>query len=374
MIMIYILPIYILMNFYIFNRIYKYLKIKIKFNKIGFWIYILTSILISSLFIISFIYQNRFLKILSNYWFGIMIYLLMFTILMDIYILIRGREYRDKNYFRINSIFYGLCLVLLIYGFINANIIRTKYYDIKINKNINDLKIALISDIHLGYNTNISYIEKMVEKIDRENPDIIIIAGDIFDNDYNSIKNPELYIKAFNKLRSTYGTYAAFGNHDTEEKILGGFTFEGERSYSNFENFLEKSNIKLLSDESILINDFYLIGRKDGHKPFDYHRMNIESLIKDLDQSKPLIVIDHEPNGLLEMRDNNIDLVLSGHTHNGQLFPLNLFVGLFNENSYGVKKLNNTYDLVTSGIGVWGPKMRTFTSSEIVIINLKGQN
>lgn len=102
--------------------------------------------------------------------------------------------------------------------------------------------------------------------------------------------------------------------------------------------------------------------------------MNIESLIKDLDQSKSLIVIDHEPNGLLEMRDNNIDLVLSGHTHNGQLFPLNLFVGLFNENSYGVKKLNNTYDLVTSGIGVWGPKMRTFTSSEIVIINLKGQN
>ena len=136
--------------------------------------------------------------------------------------------------------------------------------------------------------------------------------------------------------------------------------------------FLEDSGIQLLQDESVLIDDsFYLIGRADRERPgrgID-KRMTPEELTEDMDKTKPILVVDHEPDELSELAAAGVDLDLSGHTHDGQLFPANLVVRFFWENSYGYLEKDGMHNIVTSGVGIFGPNMRVGTKSEICVID-----
>ena len=167
-----------------------------------------------------------------------------------------------------------------------------------------------------------------------------------------------------------------FGNHDIEEKILMGFTFRYDGKQENAKGmyeFMDKCGVKLLTDETVLIDDkFYVVGRRDGEKAgtSDGKRADIESLTEGLDKTKPVFVIAHEPDELEETEKAGADIVFSGHTHDGQFFPLTVPVHFMWENPYGMIKKGDMYSLVTSGVGVYGPFMRVGSIAEIAVLDI----
>ena len=174
--------------------------------------------------------------------------------------------------------------------------------------------------------------------------------------------------------------YACWGNHDLNEPILAGFTFNGtEDNYNDprMEEFLTDAGIHLLDDESVLIdNKFYIVGRRDASRceKVEGSRATPAQLTESLDQRKPIIFIDHQPKELDETAAAGVDLDLCGHTHDGQIFPGNLIIHLFWENSCGYLRKGNMHNIVTSGAGIWGPNMRVGTNSEICPITVHFNN
>ena len=139
------------------------------------------------------------------------------------------------------------------------------------------------------------------------------------------------------------------------------------------EALLDDAGITLLNDQTVCIHDaFYLTGRKDIDRAekVEGSRQSPEELLGGLDQSKPIFVLEHQPKYLDEVAEAGADAQLCGHTHDGQLFPGNILVGLMWDNSYGLEQKGDMYSIVTSGVGVWGPAMRVGTDSEIVEINV----
>lgn len=264
----------------------------------------------------------------------------------------------------------GMC----IYGMVHAVHIYTTRYEVPSKKDAH-LKIALVADLHLGYSIGSHQMEEMVEKINAEEPDVVVIAGDIFDNEYDAIYEPDRVADLLAGLKSRYGTYACYGNHDLDEKILAGFTFETKEERiadRRFGEFLDRAKIHLLEDDVVCIDDaFYLAGRKDPDRirKTQETRDTPSELLTGLDQSLPVFVIDHQPSELTELAEAGADLDLGGHTHDGQLFPGNILTGLMWENACGMKKVGDMYSIVTSGVGLWGPPMRIGTKAEVVIID-----
>ncbi|RHO84866.1 metallophosphoesterase [Ruminococcus sp. AF41-9] len=329
---------------------------------------------------------RRFMKLLSNYWLGVLVYTIMTVGIADgLRLLIKyplknvafpGRELLFSNVG--TAVVGAVCAVIIttvsIYGMINAGNIQTTKYDISIDKKagkLDSLNVVLIADLHLGYNIGCRHMEKMVERINAQNPDLVVVAGDIFDNEYEALENPDRLAAILRGIQSKYGVYACYGNHDIQEKILAGFTFGGKEkkeSSVKMDEFLEKSGITLLRDEYVLIDDsFYLYGRPDYERPgrgID-ERKSPQEITEDLDLSLPVLVIDHEPRELQELADAGVDADLCGHTHDGQLFPGNLTIKLMWENACGYLKKGNMHSIVTSGVGLFGPNMRVGTKSEI---------
>ena len=238
-------------------------------------------------------------------------------------------------------------LGLSAWGAYNARIIQVTPYEITVNKDggrLENLNVVLAADLHLGYNIGTAHMMQMVDKINEQNADIVVFAGDIFDNEYEALDDPEELIAVLQKIQSKYGVYACYGNHDVEEKILAGFTFGGNKkkeSSIQMDEFLERAGIHLLQDEAVLIDDsFYLYGRPDAQRPGRgiNMRKTAAELMGELDTEKPVIVIDHEPKELQELADAGVDIDLCGHTHDGQMFPANLITALMWENSYGYLK------------------------------------
>ena len=332
---------------------------------------------------------RRFMKLLSNYWLGVLVYTIMTVGIADgLRLLIKyplknvafpGRELLFSNVG--TAVVGAVCAVIIttvsIYGMINAGNIQTTKYDISIDKKagkLDSLNVVLIADLHLGYNIGCRHMEKMVERINAQNPDLVVVAGDIFDNEYEALENPDRLAAILRGIQSKYGVYACYGNHDIQEKILAGFTFGGKEkkeSSVKMDEFLEKSGITLLRDEYVLIDDsFYLYGRPDYERPgrgID-ERKSPQEITEDLDLSLPVLVIDHEPRELQELADAGVDADLCGHTHDGQLFPGNLTIKLMWENACGYLKKGNMHSIVTSGVGLFGPNMRVGTKSEICAI------
>ena len=329
---------------------------------------------------------RRFMKLLSNYWLGVLVYTIMTVGIADgLRLLIKypqknvafpGRELLFSNVG--TAVVGAVCAVIIttvsIYGMINAGNIQTTKYDISIDKKagkLDSLNVVLIADLHLGYNIGCRHMEKMVDKINAQNPDLVVVAGDIFDNEYEALENPDRLAAILRGIQSKYGVYACYGNHDIQEKILAGFTFGGKEkkeSSVKMDEFLEKSGITLLRDEYVLIDDsFYLYGRPEYERPgrgID-ERKSPQEITEDLDLSLPVLVIDHEPRELQELADAGVDADLCGHTHDGQLFPGNLTIKLMWENACGYLKKGDMHSIVTSGVGLFGPNMRVGTKSEI---------
>ena len=220
-------------------------------------------------------------------------------------------------------------------------------------------------------------MKQMVKKINALDPDVVLVAGDIFDNEYEAIKDPDKVAKTLSGIKSKYGVYATYGNHDIQEPILAGFTFGGKdekkQSDPRMDAFMQKAGLTLLQEKGVWIDDsVYLYGRPDYERPGRgiKKRKTPKEITKNIDKSKPIIVLEHEPRQLQELADAGVDAQLCGHTHDGQMFPGNLTIKLLWENAYGYKKKDGMHSIVTSGVGVFGPNMRVGTKSEIYDIHM----
>lgn len=333
---------------------------------------------------------HRILKVISNYWLGTFGYILMTIIGFDI-VRIIGKKSRwlpetwfgsRKAFLLIGGVAIVIIVIASVYGIVHAKQLVIDRREIVIKKSCKqtELKVALVADWHLGYSIGEKKIRQMVDTINKEHVDLICIAGDQFDNEFDAIENPDEIIEILKELKSTYGVYAVYGNHDLNEKILAGFTFQSKETMvedERFEQFLSRANIQVITEQATYIDQaFYVVGREDPQRVKKLHqtRKSPEQLLKHLDKSKPIIVIDHQPKQLNELENAGADLVLSGHTHDGQMFPGNILTSFFWKNSNGVVKVGNMYSCVTSGVGIWGPDMRVGTDSEVMILEVKFQS
>lgn len=392
MIFLFLLPFYLGVSSYMMFRFFYWMKhCNHRFNWLRFKVPFAVVYLFMALSpVIAFLLPKSAVAIvirrISTYWIGIMLYSLLYVVLFDLLRLI-AKHTKLKNtllfsrgsVISIGSVVVACAVATCLYGIFNARNIKVNEYSVTVNKSCGSdkhLKAVLVADLHMGYAIGVDHITNMVEKINQQDADIVIIAGDIFDNSYDGMDDPEGIKAQLKSIKSKYGVYAVYGNHDIDEKILMGFTFDwGGKQLHNekMTNFMKECNIKLINDESVLINDeFYLVGRRDTDKPGteDGTRAGISELTKDLDKTKPIFVLSHEPDELQKTADAGADIDFSGHTHDGQLFPGNLTIGLFWENPCGMIKKDNMYSIVTSGVGVYGTFMRVGTDAEICSVDI----
>lgn len=389
MLAVYLSPVYIIVNIYLLMRIHKWLGacsplFRRKGMRVGIsliYVFLAASLLIA--FFLPVGPARSVMRWISNEWLGVLLYLLFVVLMADLICLLHFLLTR-RRFPCSKAVLGGICaaavLVLCTWGIKNARIIRVTPYEIAIDKNggiFESLNVVLISDLHLGYNIGTAHMRQMADRINEQNADLVVIAGDIFDNEYEALDDPEELIAIFRSIQSNYGIYACYGNHDVEEKILAGFTFGGSKkkeSSLQMDAFLEEAGIHLLRDEAVLIADsFYLYGRPDAQRPGRgiEQRKTAAELTEGLDMEKPVLVLDHEPREFQELADAGVDVDLCGHTHDGQMFPANLITALLWENSYGYLKKDSMHTIVTSGVGLFGPDMRVGTIAEICPIRVR---
>ena len=283
-----------------------------------------------------------------------------------LFYLIKKITNKEISEFIILNIGIFLTTLILSYGYYLAHHIYQTFYSINTSKNIytDNFRIIQISDSHISNTINGQKFNKYVNDINKLNPDLVVLTGDIFDDD-TTVQDMLETTKALNNLKSTYGVYFIYGNHDK-----GYFNNRGFDD-SDIRLELNNNNVTILEDNYVSITDnIVLIGRKDRS---DKTRQEAYNLTKDIDKNKYIIMLDHQPNDYNNEIKSQADLVLSGHTHGGQLFPLGP-LGLLikaNDKIYGLEKRENTNFIVTSGIGGWALKFKTGTISEYNIIDIK---
>ena len=247
--------------------------------------------------------------------------------------------------------------LLFVYGSYNFNNPDITSYKIELDKPMerDSLRVVLLSDIHLSSYINGGHLTKYVQMINSQNPDLVLIAGDIADRDIAPLYHWDV-ASVFREIRSEYGVYAITGNHE----FYGGVKDE-------LFGYFRESGMELLIDSVAVVAGVQIVGRDDRTNS---KRKELKDLIKETDGSLPIILLDHQPFGLDEAARHGVDIQLSGHTHNGQFWPGNLIVKWMYELSYGYMKKDNTHYVVSSGIGLWGPRLRIGTVSEIVVIDI----
>ena len=317
------------------------------------------------------------LQAAGNVWLGFFLYYgFLLTMLLVLTLPARRAKWRHCGAL---GLALTAALVLLAYGMVHAQDTRVVHYDLTVNKPAGatkEMKVVLIGDLHLSVNSRLATTEKMVEKINEQQPDVVVIAGDIFTSSYGGLAYPDRYAEALRGLRSRYGTYAVYGNHDVEETLFGGFAISPVTQAfrtAEMEAFFEDCGFITLTDQVVTLGgDVQLAGRIDGEKAGDgtADRMPPSELLRDVDPSLPVLVLEHEPKEFEALKAAGADVALCGHTHAGQMFPGNLVVPFFNENAWGYRQVHGLDTFVTAGVGYYGLPMRVGTDSEITVIHL----
>jgi len=368
-----VLTIYSLANIYIYYKGYNALPV-LQRNRL---LYALSFFLLSVIFIVAKILESRHSSVISDafniiggFWLAFMLYGFLFFLLSDILLLalripgvIRGENiilYRKWSF--IFTVIVSS--ILIIGGFINALIPHVKEYNITINKSageIKTLRIAAVSDIHLGSIIRKRSMKNLSGILKDLNPDIVLLLGDIVDGEIGPVLRGDL-LQYFTCPKCIDGLYAITGNHE----FIGGA--------SRTIPYIESKGIRVLKDEIVTLDGgIQLVGRidRDSRRFYGKERLPLSELMKQADTTMPVILLDHQPFHLDESVKYGVDLELSGHTHNGQMWPLNYVTGMIYELSYGYLKRGNTQFIVSSGYGLWGPRVRSASRSEVLLINIK---
>lgn len=268
----------------------------------------------------------------------------------------------QKTLFGISAIVL-VCVIVCI-GHINAKHIRITRIPLTIHKTVNDnknIKLLMASDIHLGAIIGESWEKKFLGIVEKEKPDLVLLCGDLIDGEVAPVLRQQLG-KHIQEINPPLGLYAVSGNHEYIGNI------ETALSY------LESIHIKVLQDEVLMLpNGIQLVGCKDIQSKYadpENPAKPLETLLENIDNTKPVIVMKHQPLALDEAADAGVDLHLSGHTHSGQLWPLNYITKAIYELSWGYMKKKNTHFYVTSGFGTWGPSVRLGNYPEVVVFTI----
>jgi len=313
-------------------------------------------------------YFTDFLTWVGSFWLAAMLYLFLIVLVFDIVRLsdllfnwFPGFFYTAQFKSTLLYSVLSLVTVIVIIGHINAINPRVTRLNLNIEKEANgleELKIALVSDVHLGTVIGPRRSARLVREIDNLHPDLILLAGDVVDEDLQPVIRHNLG-ETLKKLKAPYGVFAITGNHE----YIGGV--------AQAVKYLEEHNIKFLRDTSVKINDsFYLVGREDRSKNASGKRRNLVDLLNGLDRDLPVIMMDHQPFDLDEVANAKVDLQVSGHTHHGQLWPLNYITQAIYEISRGYKMKGSSHFYVSNGYGTWGPPVRLGNRPEIVYFTL----
>ncbi len=367
--------IYGLINFYIFVRGWQSIPqgstLKSAYA-IVFWLFALS-------FIAGRVLERVLASALSNlmiwmgsFWIAAMLYFLIAVLLLD---LLRAANYFLRfypsfivtNYAQAKYITsagaIGLVGILVLAGHINALLPRIRTLDLTVNKSgegMETVNIVAVSDIHLGTIVGRHRFDHMVEQINSLKPDVVLFPGDIVDEDLAPVINQNLG-EALRNIRPRFGVFAITGNHE----YIGGVDEACD--------YLAGHGVVMLRDQVVKVNgSFFLVGREDRsiNQFAGKKRKTLEELMAGIDRSYPVILMDHQPFRLEEAVGQNIDLQLSGHTHYGQLWPVNYIIEAIFEVGWGYKKISDTNIYVSSGAGTWGPPVRIGNHPEIVSIRL----
>ena len=316
---------------------------------------------------------------LALYFFGPLLFIQIGRLIWKLVKKKRGpwtRTWARKTFFALA--FFSLWINLL--GAYIAQDVKVTPYTLESDKIQEPVRIVLVGDLHIGVNSQPRLYREMVTDINAQDPDLVLVAGDIATSSYSAIREPDEYAELFREIDATYGTYVIYGNHDVDEPLLGGFTFDGEHAVRNpgLVKMLKDSGWTLLADETAEVpgTNITLAGRRDEMRPGDgvEERMPLDQLVKGIPEDRYLLLLQHEPDELDQLSAAGVDLSVSGHTHDGQIFPGNLYSRLAcrisGSLSYGLKEWNGAWACVTSGVGYYGPPIRVCTISEIVVIDL----
>jgi predicted MPP superfamily phosphohydrolase len=307
---------------------------------------------------------NRIVLILCYSAMPLLLYLVLTVAVVDLAVglarLLRivSKERIRSNRFR--RVRLALTLLIpaaaLVGGIINFRTVRIKDYAIDVprrSSTLGDLKIVFAADFHLGLITSPDFVDRFADRVNALEPDIVLIGGDVFEGRGGEDRMAE-FEAGFKRLRARFGVYGVPGNHDG---------YGGGRDAS-----FARAGIRLLRDEAVRIDDaFTLVGRNDGRRG----RTTIEELLRQLSEDLPVILLDHRPSDIEEVSRTRVDVQLSGHTHNGQIFPVNLVTKGQYLLSWGHMKKGATDFFVTSGVQGWGPPVRTAGRSEILLIRIR---
>lgn len=300
-------------------------------------------------------------KLIGSFWFGLLQYAVLFlpgANLLALLLILFGLPVHSVVEW-LGGIVILAFVLIFIYGTYNAYSPVVRKFSIHIPKQAasrSTLRISMASDMHFGRLSGISHVRRLVREVNALKPDLILLPGDIVDDDPNPFiqKNMGNIMK---ELQAPLGIYGVLGNHEYYGGDIPGFL-----------NEMKRINIHILLDDVIKIDDsFYLAGRKDKT---DHKRMEIEGLLKDSNPDLPIIMMDHQPAEIAQAERNGVDLLLSGHTHRGQMAPNHLITRRIFELDWGYLKKNQLHTIVSSGFGFWGPPLRIGSRSEVIQIDI----
>lgn len=363
----------------------------------------------------AFLPESRFdayLQRFSNVWLGLLaafaVQLIIWHVVKHFIHMVSTRQAE-----LIMGITLGLTLLFNLTGFIHAQQIYTHYYAVKVSAESTELvsealynndsskfseadivkpegatRVAFLSDMHMGVNTLYSTIEETVNCVNDAEPDCIIGGGDYFTSSYVGLFTADKYADLLATMTDEdTSAYMAYGNHDVTEPLFCGFAIKDpHKVYRNddMNRFFKRCKWNMLSDECIELNGIKLYFRQDASKTGDgkNKRCDCKDISSSVDETKPFIVVEHEPDEFNELANMGAELVLSGHTHDGQVWPGTWITRLASKNAHGYKAARdissleksarnmNMATITSSGSGYFGPPLRIGCHSEVVIIDL----
>jgi hypothetical protein len=248
-------------------------------------------------------------------------------------------------------------LVVVVLGAVNHRILRVHEYRVEIPRRsapAGEMTIVFMSDLHLRDLVPNRLLDELTDKVNARKPDLILLGGDLLEGDRRD-ENTGRYERAFRRMSARYGILAVPGNHEGYHGAgLGGF--------------LERSGIRLLQDEAVAVGGSLVVaGRRDSRSR---NRKTVADLLKSARPDLPVLLLVHRPKEFDQARAAGVDVQLSGHTHHGQIFPVNFITALQYDLSWGHLERGGAHLFVTSGVQGWGPPVRTVGASEIMVIHL----
>lgn len=365
---------YLLLNYYVGIRLWQYI-----FSHLAsgwgrafwplFWVLVLTPLASRFKTLPVTTQVKDFLAFSGDYWLAALYYFLLLWLAADVGGFL-GRRLGlltggDGRPLAVGLAVAAIVAVILLYGSWNARSPQITTYEVTVGKpagGLEELRVVMVSDIHLGPIVGYERLEGLVAAINGLQPDLVLLPGDVIDENVSYFVERKM-AEPFRALKPRYGIWAAFGNHE----YLSGKA--GEVSAR-----LSEAGITVLRDEYAKVGDsFYIVGRDDRRRAqFDGDgRKELAALMAGVDRRLPIFLMDHQPFNLDEAAGQGVDLQVSGHTHVGQMFPNNFVTRRVFEIDWGYLRKGAYQVIVSSGFGTWGPPIRVGNRPEIVFIKIK---